>query len=78
MLEMDINMLGTETLTLVIVSITAAAAAVITYWALFRVTKRTKPSLGTHPNSGNPVFLFDSDYLVDASPEAVRLVASRL
>ena len=77
MLEMDINMLGTETLTLVIVSITAAAAAVITYWALFRVTKRTKPSLGTHPNSGNPVFLFDSDYLVDASPEAARLVASR-
>lgn len=70
-------MLAPEQLTFAYVVIAAAIAAGITHFLLSRLAGNFQNEAAPTPDSGKPVFLFEDDYLVDASPEAYRLVATR-
>lgn len=74
---MEFQMLSPENLSVLYVVAIAACAAGLTQFALSRMFGRAQGAALTQPDDGRPVFLFDDDYLVDASPEAYRLVASR-
>jgi len=70
-------MLSAENLTLLYTMALATCAAVLTHFLLNKVFGQKALSQQLSPDAGKPVFLFEDDYLVDASPEAYRLVSSR-